>query len=152
MQVVADGRLHEKEGLRTRVRELAAKRGVCLAFIAIDAQATTNTAAAAPQSRGGSHAAGGEDNMETDVQGSGADAEQQGAGSGGAGGALSVEPGSRAELRGGPEKAGGPGGSGSSLLDMQTVSFVGGKPVFRKYMDDFPFPYYVLLRDIGALP
>jgi midasin len=35
---------------------------------------------------------------------------------------------------------------------MQSVSFVNGKPVFRKYMDDFPFPYYVLVRDIGALP
>ena len=27
-----------------------------------------------------------------------------------------------------------------------------GKPVLRKYMDSFPFPYYLLLRDINALP
>ncbi|KAG1668462.1 hypothetical protein FOA52_005235 [Chlamydomonas sp. UWO 241] len=42
--------------------------------------------------------------------------------------------------------------NGGSLLDMQTVSFHGGKPVFTKYLDAFPFPYYVLLRDVGALP
>jgi len=40
----------------------------------------------------------------------------------------------------------------NSLLDMQTVSFVGGKPVFNKYLDTFPFPYYIVLRDIAALP
>lgn len=33
---------------------------------------------------------------------------------------------------------------------MQTVSFVGGKPVFAKYMDSFPFPYYIVLRDTGG--
>ena len=32
----------------------------------------------------------------------------------------------------------------------QTVSFVGGKPVFAKYMDSFPFPFYIVLRDTGA--
>lgn len=77
--VIADGRFHEKESLRAAVREAADKRGVCLAFIALDS----------PQ---------------------------------------------------------------SSLADMQTVSFVGGKPVFSKYLDSFPFPYYVMLRDIAALP
>ncbi|KAL4440107.1 hypothetical protein ABPG75_003108 [Micractinium tetrahymenae] len=40
----------------------------------------------------------------------------------------------------------------NSILDMQTVSFVGGKPVFAKYMDSFPFPYYIVLRDTAALP
>jgi hypothetical protein len=42
--------------------------------------------------------------------------------------------------------------AGGSLMDMQTVSFVAGKPVFTKYMDTFPFPYYVLLRDVSCLP
>ena len=42
--------------------------------------------------------------------------------------------------------------AGGSLMDMQTVSFAGGKPVFTKYMDAFPFPYYVLLRDVAGLP
>ena len=35
---------------------------------------------------------------------------------------------------------------------VQTVSFVGGKPVFAKYMDSFPFPFYIVLRDTAALP
>eukprot|EP00898_Chlorokybus_atmophyticus_P007316 jgi/Chlat1/7586/Chrsp63S07074 len=39
-----------------------------------------------------------------------------------------------------------------SILDMQTVSFAGGTPAFNNYLDTFPFPYYILLRDIGALP
>lgn len=44
------------------------------------------------------------------------------------------------------------GAKGSSLLDMQSVKFVGGKPVFERYLDSFPFPYYIVLRDIAALP
>lgn len=44
------------------------------------------------------------------------------------------------------------GSKGSSLLDMQSVKFVDGKPVFERYMDSFPFPYYIVLRDIAALP
>ncbi|KAK9809153.1 hypothetical protein WJX72_010301 [[Myrmecia] bisecta] len=40
----------------------------------------------------------------------------------------------------------------SSLLDMQTVTFAAGKPHFAKYIDTFPFPYYIVLRDIAALP
>lgn len=35
---------------------------------------------------------------------------------------------------------------------MQSVKFVDGKPVFERYMDTFPFPYYIVLRDIAALP
>ena len=40
----------------------------------------------------------------------------------------------------------------NSLLDMQTVSFIDGKPVFNKYLDTFPFPYYLVLQDVAALP
>ncbi|EFJ44763.1 hypothetical protein VOLCADRAFT_121252, partial [Volvox carteri f. nagariensis] len=77
--ILADGRFHEKESLHAAVREAAAKRGVCLAFIVLDNP--TN-----------------------------------------------------------------------SLLDMQSVSFTAGKPVFTKYLDSFPFPYYIVLRDIASLP
>ncbi|GIL72549.1 hypothetical protein Vretifemale_2893, partial [Volvox reticuliferus] len=77
--ILADGRFHEKESLHAAVREAAAKRGVCLAFIVLDNP--TN-----------------------------------------------------------------------SLLDMQSVSFAAGKPVFTKYLDSFPFPYYIVLRDIASLP
>jgi midasin len=41
---------------------------------------------------------------------------------------------------------------GSSLLDMQSVRFVGGRPVLERYLDSFPFPFYIVLRDIAALP
>ncbi|KAG7670517.1 hypothetical protein KSW81_003079 [Nannochloris sp. 'desiccata'] len=40
----------------------------------------------------------------------------------------------------------------NSILDMQSVAFVGGKPIFTKYMDSFPFPFYIVLRDTAALP
>lgn len=40
----------------------------------------------------------------------------------------------------------------SSVLDMKTVSFADGAPKFTSYMDSFPFPYYIVLRDIAALP
>lgn len=39
-----------------------------------------------------------------------------------------------------------------SILDMQSVSFSNGAPTFSKYLDSFPFPYYILLRDIESLP
>lgn len=60
---------------------------------------------------------------------------------------LALDPPSAAAQGGGAS-----GGGGGSLLDMQSVSFQGGKPVFTKYLDAFPFPYYVLLRDAAALP
>lgn len=42
--------------------------------------------------------------------------------------------------------------SAQSLLQMQSVSFSSGKPVFTKYLDTFPFPYYALVQDITSLP
>ena len=40
----------------------------------------------------------------------------------------------------------------NSLLNMQSVSFAGGKPVMKKYLDSFPFPFYVLVQDVSQLP
>lgn len=40
----------------------------------------------------------------------------------------------------------------ASLLDMKSVDFGSGGPVFRQYLDTFPFPFYLALRDIAALP
>ena len=77
--VLADGHFHEKSTLRLRLRRLAERRGLLVAFIALD-------------------------------------------------------------------------NPGASLLDMQSVSFASGKPVFSKYMDSFPFPYYALVQNIGSLP
>ena len=39
-----------------------------------------------------------------------------------------------------------------SLLDLATVCFEAGEPHFMKYLDDFPFPYYIVLNEIIALP
>ena len=38
-----------------------------------------------------------------------------------------------------------------SILDMQSVSYEGGLKITR-YMDSFPFPYYVVLQDLQSLP
>jgi len=43
-------------------------------------------------------------------------------------------------------------GKGQSLLDLKTVAFRNGQPVFSKYLDSFPFPFYILLREIAQLP
>lgn len=40
----------------------------------------------------------------------------------------------------------------NSLLSMQSVSFTAGKPVMKKYLDSFPFPFYVLVQDVSQLP
>lgn len=39
-----------------------------------------------------------------------------------------------------------------SILELQSVEFENGAPVFRRYLDAFPFPYYLVLRDIEHLP
>jgi midasin len=39
-----------------------------------------------------------------------------------------------------------------SILDMQSVAFEGGAPKFTRYLDTFPFPYYILLSKVSELP
>ncbi|PON47074.1 Midasin [Parasponia andersonii] len=40
-----------------------------------------------------------------------------------------------------------------SIVDLKEVaSWERGKPIFSKYMDSFPFPYYIVLRNTDALP
>lgn len=41
-----------------------------------------------------------------------------------------------------------------SILDIKVPIFKGpGElPEIRSYMDEFPFPFYVILRDVNALP
>ncbi|GAB2269171.1 hypothetical protein Dimus_004101 [Dionaea muscipula] len=39
-----------------------------------------------------------------------------------------------------------------SIMDLMDASFRGGTMEFSKYMSSFPFPYYVVLRNIEALP
>lgn len=40
----------------------------------------------------------------------------------------------------------------SIILSMQDVTFHEGNITSTKYMDSFPFPYYVVLKNIEALP
>nr|CCC89279.1 unnamed protein product [Trypanosoma congolense IL3000] len=40
----------------------------------------------------------------------------------------------------------------NSILDMQLVEFKGGNVVRRSYMESFPFPYYLVVRDLETLP
>merc|ERR1719317_1377763 len=40
----------------------------------------------------------------------------------------------------------------NSILSMKQVSFVDGKPHFKEYMKDFPFPFFAIIRDIQTLP
>lgn len=39
-----------------------------------------------------------------------------------------------------------------SIFNTRSVSFIGNKVVTRSYFDDFPFPYYVAIQHIEALP
>jgi len=40
----------------------------------------------------------------------------------------------------------------SSILELQTITIKGGKPVRSSYMDSFPFYNYIVLQEINALP
>ncbi|KAE8646507.1 midasin [Cucumis sativus] len=39
-----------------------------------------------------------------------------------------------------------------SIMELMEASFDGGNIKFSKYLDSFPFPYYIILRNIEALP
>ncbi|OQS07463.1 midasin [Thraustotheca clavata] len=41
---------------------------------------------------------------------------------------------------------------GQGICDTQSVSFVRGKVEMTPYMDNFPFPYYVIMKDTTMLP
>ena len=67
--------------------------------------------------------------------------------------------GSVAAAAGGGATAGGVAGVGAatsvpdhSILDMKSVAYVNGKPKITMKIDDYPLPYYILLRDMHALP
>jgi midasin len=40
----------------------------------------------------------------------------------------------------------------ASILDLKSFVTVDGRPVLRQYLDDFPFPFYVLIREPRSLP
>jgi midasin (ATPase involved in ribosome maturation) len=39
-----------------------------------------------------------------------------------------------------------------SILNMKEVTFEKGKPVVKRFIEDYPFPYYIVLDDMTALP
>lgn len=40
-----------------------------------------------------------------------------------------------------------------SILDIQTMEMLPDKRInIKSYLDDFPFPYYVIVRDLNQLP
>lgn len=42
--------------------------------------------------------------------------------------------------------------SDGSILNMKEVSFVNGKPQIKHFIEDYPFPYYLVVGDLAALP
>ena len=39
-----------------------------------------------------------------------------------------------------------------SILDMKEVSFEGGRPKLNFFMENYPFPYYIIVEDMNTLP
>jgi midasin len=39
-----------------------------------------------------------------------------------------------------------------SIVNMKEVTFEKGKPVVKQFIDDYPFPYYIVLEDLKTLP
>jgi midasin len=39
-----------------------------------------------------------------------------------------------------------------SIVNMKEVSFHNGKPKVKHFIDDYPFPYYMILQDMNTLP
>lgn len=50
------------------------------------------------------------------------------------------------------EENGSPSKSSESILNMKEVSFVNGKPQIKHFIEDYPFPYYLVVADLAALP
>jgi len=39
-----------------------------------------------------------------------------------------------------------------SILDLQTISYPNGRLTISKWIDNFPFPFYIVIRDLATLP
>ena len=50
------------------------------------------------------------------------------------------------------EENGSSSKSSESILNMKEVSFVNGKPKIKHFIEDYPFPYYLVVADLAALP
>ena len=45
-----------------------------------------------------------------------------------------------------------PSKKNESILNMKEVTFVNGKPKIKQFIEDYPFPYYLVVSDLAALP
>ena len=52
----------------------------------------------------------------------------------------------------GEEKGSSSSKGNDSILTMKEVSFVNGKPKIKHFIEDYPFPYYLVVADLTALP
>jgi midasin (ATPase involved in ribosome maturation) len=43
-------------------------------------------------------------------------------------------------------------GSNGGILQMKEVTFENGKPKVKQFIEDYPFPYYMILDDVQSLP
>ena len=50
------------------------------------------------------------------------------------------------------EEKGSSSKANDSILNMKEVSFVNGKPKIKHFIEDYPFPYYLVVGDLAALP
>jgi midasin len=39
-----------------------------------------------------------------------------------------------------------------SILNMKEVTFEKNKPIIKSFMEDYPFPYYIVVDDMQSLP
>jgi midasin len=39
-----------------------------------------------------------------------------------------------------------------SILNLKEVAFESGRPKVRSFIEDYPFPYYIVLEDLATLP
>ncbi|CAB9508662.1 Nuclear chaperone required for maturation and nuclear export of pre-60S ribosome subunits (By similarity) [Seminavis robusta] len=51
-----------------------------------------------------------------------------------------------------PDREKGEGKKNDSIVNMKEVTFEKGKPKMKRFIEDYPFPYYLILDDIRALP
>ena len=139
---ISDGQIQSKEE-RARVRALArdyASKNVLLVLLILDKDAKADVVSKGPL--GGAAAAG--------DGGAADDADGAGGGAGAAAPAAAAAPvAARKLLR---KSSSAEHNEVHSILDIKQFSFVGGKVQFTSYMDDYPFPYYIIVRNMNALP
>lgn len=141
---ISDGQIQSKEE-RARVRALArdyASKNVLLVLLILDKDAKADVVSKGPL--GGAAAAGG--------GGAADDADDAGDAGGGAGAAAPAAAVAPVAARKATQKSSAEHNEVHSILDIKQFSFVGGKVQFTSYMDDYPFPYYIIVRNMNALP